>query len=470
MLRNLLNLVYGKKSKTTAGRKVSLTLEVLEDRMVPASVGYTNLGAIIPNVQVETVYYGKAWTDATYAINPQLTQEAKDLNTFLADITQSNYMTGLNQYSGLAYSQVNLPGRSVTISRAASPGKGQFIGSDMVREGPLNANNNLDEVTIVNTLKQEIANGHLPAPDANKLYMVFLAPGSPSQFDINKGNAAHHAAFMASNGSAAYYAVIDNPADVLFPTGYPNQLTTFQKLTGVASHEMVEAISNPADWDQVESGTNLAHLPAWKGSSGTEIGDITQNMPPAGGATSIVDGYVVQKYWSEAAHTSIAPGGVDYAAMTQVPTNLLSGALFTLTSLQQGSKPSAQLNLIHVVSTTPGVANFDGFWQGTDGHREAIVGKLEVSGGRSVNITVTRSGSHTVLFVGTLSTPNGNWRSGIEISQEKTTDSPFFGLGDTSDALIPTTTSASYVGYINWDYVNSAYPPVTKHQGMYLWA
>jgi hypothetical protein len=458
MFRSFLNSFRRQKTVVAKRRSVSLSIDRFEDRLVPASVSNAG-GYVIPNVQVETVYYGSAWTDATNAQNPQLRQEAKDLNAFASDITQSSYMNSLSQYTGLGYQQVNLPWVSFRAPYGAAPGKGSFIGSDSIATGALNAAGNVDEVAIVNSLKADIASGKLPAPDANKLYMVFMAPGMRSQFDVTNANGGgHHAAFMTSSGPA-YYAIIDNPADGFAAAGMPAQATAFQKFTATASHELVESITNPADWDKVPADGGSANIPAWIDSAGNEIGDITQSTPPAGGVMSTIDGYLVQKYWSQTAGTSVAPGGVDYAALLQVPATL-QGTHFTLTALQAGWKPTAQLQFEDVtISANPGLANFHATWLGTDGQFADAYGTLQVSGGLSVNLVVKRSTDNAVLYVGTLAAPTGNWTSGIEISPEKIGDSAFFGVQDTSSA-----------SSVDWNYVNGAYPPIPVHKGPITWA
>jgi hypothetical protein len=63
----------------------------------------------------------------------------------------------------------------------------------------------------------------------------------------------------------------------------------------------------------------------------------------------VVDGYLVQKYWSNKDGTSIAPGGTDYQDLKQVPADL-SVAHFTLTSLQQGAKTAAEFQIVALTS------------------------------------------------------------------------------------------------------------------------
>src|SRR5262249_6778466 len=50
-------------------------------------------GPLLENVGVETVYYGQAWTS-----DPQLRQQAQQLDAFFQDITQSTYMDMMAEY------------------------------------------------------------------------------------------------------------------------------------------------------------------------------------------------------------------------------------------------------------------------------------------------------------------------------------------------------------------------------------
>jgi hypothetical protein len=424
--------------------------------MVPAGVSYTAAGAIIPNVKVENVFYGSAWTSTSDANNPELRQQATDLNAFITDITKSSYMSGLSQYSGVYYNQLNLGTYHLAMPYGGAPGTGQFVGSDYVKGGSLNTNGNLDEATIVATFKQEIANGKLKAPDANTLYMVYLAPGEKSQFDVSAADGGgHHAVFATANGPA-YYAIVDSPIDNFFkPTNMPATATNFQKLTAITSHEMVEALTNPADWDKVDSASSSANKPAWTDSAGNEIGDIAQNSPPAGGVMSMVDGFMVQKYWSNKDKTSVAPGGTDYKTMTAIPTEL-TGAHFTLTALQTGAKATAQLQITYItLGTKAGTATFSGLYQDVNGLKEVISGTLTVNG-QSLSITATDTASKTV-FTGTVSAPLGNWRSGVELRGTSAIGGyTMFGVEDGGSIVLDPSGPPSYGGLGD----GAQYPPI----------
>src|SRR5262249_17722528 len=154
------------------------------------------------------------------------------------------------------------------------PGHGQYIGTDFVSGLSPNVNNPANWIQITDQqiqgmLQNEMNNGHIAAADGNKLYMVFLPP-AVGVADGSGGG--HHNSFTTNSGVRAYYAIVDHPLSG-FSTGLANSLTSFQQLTLVASHEMVEAISDPM----------VGYRAAWYDRnpkpdplSGYEIGDITQ--------------------------------------------------------------------------------------------------------------------------------------------------------------------------------------------------
>jgi hypothetical protein len=451
-------------------KSIQLHLEALETRVVPASVSFQAGGAIIPNVQVETVYYGQAWTNANDPNNPQLKQETSDLDKFFTDITGSAYVAGLRQYTGFRYN-----GNSWYLPPTpAAPGAGQFLFHDLANGGALNTAGNVDEATITNTLKQEIANGKLSAPDANKLYVVVLAPGLKSQFDLSGPNGTsppngggHHAAFLM-NGVFANYVVVDHPLIGTTPgaflaAGVTKQETSFQALTETASHELVEAITNPAGFDKVDPGA--PNHAAWTGpdklnpNGGAEIGDIPQDdRPVGGGVMGMVDGYMVQQYWSQKDRANVIPGGVVYQDLTQVPAGL-SSPHFTLTSLTQGARTSVQLQITlgTVTTSTFGQSTFAGTWTSANGVTENIAGSFVVKG-QTVLVTVYSIRTGQSLFAGALSTPNGNWKDGVELTGTANGVS-YFGVQDGSQ-------ETSLSGYGGWG--NGPTLPIPKHHPLLM--
>jgi hypothetical protein len=273
-----------------------LGLEALDDRALPAVTFHG--GAVLPHVQVETVYLGQVWNDPN-----QLQPEARRLDNFFRDITNSPYMDMLSEYG---------------------VGRGQFIGTrtltNAVAEG-VSA-----DWQIGWLLNSEISAWNLTAPNPNTLYVVFTPPGH----SITDGNGQN-----SVNNFYAYHSSVENDwlsvgtsthiNYVVMPDmGYPNStipgLTVFQTLTEAASHELAEAVTDPyyvpPSWPRPAQG-------GWyddysRDSTGAldykEIGDEV-NLQYGNW-----NGYVVQREWSNNAGTGVLPYTASLLNYTAVPT------------------------------------------------------------------------------------------------------------------------------------------------------
>src|SRR6516162_6843519 len=58
-------------------------------------------GPIIPNVQVEAIFYGSAWTNLSDPNYPQLHVLSSDIQNYLGTLTNSDYIQGLSEYTGV---------------------------------------------------------------------------------------------------------------------------------------------------------------------------------------------------------------------------------------------------------------------------------------------------------------------------------------------------------------------------------
>src|SRR5262249_9099221 len=135
-------------------------------------------------------------------------------------------------------------------------------------------------------LSSEISQGHLDAPNANTLYIVFMPPGVMQFGDENSGG-GHHSSFSYGGGTA-YYATIEQGTTIdpttgktMNPRGNWGTETSFQRLTELASHEMVEAITDPM--------VNVPGKAAYANPNQKigEIGDLAQYSPPATGVMGL---------------------------------------------------------------------------------------------------------------------------------------------------------------------------------------
>jgi hypothetical protein len=260
-------------------------VEHLEARLVPAHVTYHG-GAVISHVDLETVYWGQDWT-TFYNFYDQV-----GLDNFASTIAQSSYLSMLGEYG---------------------VGRGNFGGHDVVAgsQAPANGATVTDD-QILNMLYSEISHWNLHQSTGQQVYVVYLPPGVHSQHEESQLALGHHDSFTAwfpqwtptalrwSQQTVPYIVVPDpatNPiwliaeANGRIPWGFSD----FQKQTEITSHELAEALTNPAHGGWYDSNPS-DYLP-----NGNEIGDIA-NLD-----WTYLDGYVVQREWSNNFSRDIAP-------------------------------------------------------------------------------------------------------------------------------------------------------------------
>jgi hypothetical protein len=268
-------------------------VEALEARQLLTGVGYLG-GHLLPNVEVDAVYFGPDWT-----ANPAYQQMAGQMNNFLSEITNSPYMDMLNEYgvgrgflNGWDFTTDNWNLHNTWIN-------GQYYTS-------------IDDNDITSMLRGEIAAGNLPSPDANRLYMVYVAPstvvtdtvaGVVHSNSVNNFTGYHSQSIDLFGTSFAYAVVVD-------PTGYPGSvpegsasgLSTLQYDTRVSSHELAEATTDADFMGWMDRNP-------FSSTFTQEIGDIADSTLPVGQVDGYLgDGFLVQKEWSNLANTSILWG------------------------------------------------------------------------------------------------------------------------------------------------------------------
>jgi Dyp-type peroxidase family len=192
-------------------------------------------GALIANVEVFTVFLGAAWKTT-------LAATATKLNQFFDFILKSPLIDQLQEFS--------VPGFAI--------GHGKLLGT---KTFPGALPHVMKNTRVQSTLKQLIASQQLPQPTANTLYFVFLPKGIVSELQ-GELSCQTFCGFHDSINGQIFYAVIP------FATcaGCTRGFSIFDSLTRVASHELCEAITNPAE------GGWFTEPP--DGSPGEEIGDL----------------------------------------------------------------------------------------------------------------------------------------------------------------------------------------------------
>jgi hypothetical protein len=258
-----MNWLRTRSRKSFAGRRpgrTHLECEQLENRRLLAVASHA--GLVIPHVAVDTVYYGAGWSQS-----PAVARQPAQLDSFFADVVNSPYMDMLAEYG---------VGRGTLENHATfldGPGAGAVTDADLRA-----------------MLADRSARGLLNAPAPNRVFVIFTGPGLLVQ---RRGTSSapgggnffgYHDSFALPGGGTFSYAVIPYPGGV--NASLP-PLSAWQQLTGVASHELAEAVTDP----DLHSG--------WFDAAGNEIGDLVNLHYGA------LHGYTVQYEWSNRAQAGV---------------------------------------------------------------------------------------------------------------------------------------------------------------------
>src|SRR5690348_231580 len=231
----------------------------------PAHLSYGN-GHLLTSVQVYTIFWGAAWQQ------PANSTLMNQMNQGFDAILTSSLMDTLAEYS--------VPGQSI--------GHGTRIGSAAITTTePGTGSGQVTDAQVQQALRAWIAQGSIPGPNANTLYFVYLPPGviaiDPSG-DASCQQLCGYHWYIAGTNPEVYYAVMPFPGC----QGCVAGLTVLQALTSISSHELCEAVTDAQPWT------------GWNDSANGEIGDICAWQ------TATVNGYTVQKEWSNKANACVA--------------------------------------------------------------------------------------------------------------------------------------------------------------------
>lgn len=226
-------------------------------------------GPVLSNVEVFTIFWGAAWQQpAQIALIGQL-------NNFFDTILKSSLIDVLAQYH--TATQKIGQGTRVGTTTITSPQPGTLLPSGR-RE--------VSDSDIQTVLQGWIKKGAVPPNNSNTLYFVYLPPNVVSVLGSQK-SCSNFCGYHSHIGGTIFYAV--EPFITCAGCTFGQ---IFDSLTKVSSHELCEAITDPA-------------LNGWfDNTAGDEIGDICNTDVRS------VDGFTVQAEWSNADNACvIAPGG-----------------------------------------------------------------------------------------------------------------------------------------------------------------
>jgi hypothetical protein len=268
-------------------------------------------GRVVSNMHVVQVLWG---TGTAGGGNGQFLTQVRNtttpsLATFYQQVLNSAYVDWLTEYNTDIIDFGGGQGTNQSI------GHGSFV--TQVAITPSDTSNPIDDTAIQTELTNQIAAGHLPAPttDAagnnNTYYAVFFPHGMSitqggSGSCVAGGFCAYHGTIAASGSvGEIYYGVHpDMQSGSGCDTGCGSGATPFDNYTSVASHEMVETITDP----EVGLATIFAPPLAWYDNNNGEIGDICNAQQGSiVGADSHT--YTVQKEFSNTANDCIVVPG-----------------------------------------------------------------------------------------------------------------------------------------------------------------
>jgi hypothetical protein len=266
------------KATKTAARRARPEVESLEDRRV-LSVTYHG-GGVLPTVEVQGFYYGSDWYN-----NSGYYSQTGTLDGFLGNVVNSTYMDMLEK-------------AGYNVGRGSASG-GQIALRD------INKSYYLTDSQIRSDLTNYINAGVLQAPDANRLYVVFVEDGVAvmNDHDNNQTSQAnflgYHGAFGSSKGDV-HYAVVCYPGGAVGNAGM-SWLSATDDLTQVASHEIAEAVTDP-NINYKTLGWYDDTFPNSDGTKGDEVGDL------ANAQTVHLNGYAVQRI-ADQSDQAMTPAG-----------------------------------------------------------------------------------------------------------------------------------------------------------------
>ncbi len=218
-------------------------------------------GELLQNVEAQAVYLGSDWsTSAT------LKTQAAAVDQYLGYLVQSPYMDMLT-------------------AAGYNVGRGTDT-AGVALNGGINNSTVITDSQIQADLQAGIRSSQLAAPDANRLYVVYVQPGTVIRDGTETSQNSflgYHGAFAGTDASGKpvdiHYAVVAYPGGPNPSAGSQGFSSNFNQLTDVTSHELAEAAVDP--------NVGYKTVGWYDDQRNGEIGDLTRR-------TTVINGYLVQ--------------------------------------------------------------------------------------------------------------------------------------------------------------------------------
>lgn len=374
-------------------------------------------GRVVSNTQVVQVLWGAG----SYLSNVSGTA-SPSIATFYQGVLNSAYVDWLDG----DYNTVSPSPAANTTKSNQHIGRGSFL--RQVTITPSTSASSISDATIQSELAAQIQAGVLPAPthDAagnnNTYYAVFFPPGKTitqggSSSCVSGGFCAYHGTVANVSGfGEIYYGVHpDMQAGSGCATGCGGS-TVFGNYTSVASHELIEMVTDPEVGLATVNGPPLA----WYDSVNGEIGDICNAQQ---GSVVGSDGvtYVVQTEFSNSQNNCIVSIATTTAnfSLAASPASLsvaqgASGSSSITSAIVSGSAQTITLSVSGAPAGVTATLTPSSISTGQSATLSLAASSSAAAGTYSVVVTGTSAtATHTATVTLTVTTSGGGGGSGV---------------------------------------------------------
>ncbi len=352
-------------------------------------------GKVIQNAHVVQVLYGSG------SYIPQLTSTSGvNMASAYTQMVTSGVFDWLNEYN--------------TTSPAQTIGRGSFGGVVQIAPAASRNGSTITDASIQTELAAQINGGTLPPANDNAIYMVSFPAGK----SISQGGSSSCVAFCAYHGTFkigaqnVYYGVLPDLTGAC-ASGCGNAPTTFQNQQSVASHELIEAVTDA----EVGLATVIGPPLAWYDQTNGEIGDICNAQQGTFTGTDGA-GYTIQKEFSNQQNDCITTRSVvttpDFSlALTPTSATVAPGAAATFTVATSKINNSNQSISLSVSGLPSGVTGSFSPTTVTAGGSATLTLSASASATGSGTFTVTgTAGASTHTTSGSLTVSGGGGGGG----------------------------------------------------------
>jgi hypothetical protein len=256
-------------------------------------------GPVLQNVKVYSVNWGMH-------INATVTAQ---MPLFYADVVASPYFDWLSEYDTVGLDgQDGQPGSNQGIARGSFAGSVTISPSLCAGTGSANSCQ-LTDTQVRAEIAAQLTAGNLPAPTKgcdglnDTLYMINFPPSAEVTLPGVGGTCVQLCGYHGTGvyqGQVYAYAVLPDFFTGACTAGSCGPSAPLQSLTNIASHELVESVTDP----EVGLAASPTSRPgAWHDATCGEIGDICEHLygtiDPSGTT------WTVQQLWSNAVNDCI---------------------------------------------------------------------------------------------------------------------------------------------------------------------